>query len=356
VPLPHSLLNLLNVGRASQRPNHFLVLSLVVLSLGVALALHRRAPRTILAVGLLLVAFDCLPPLPWPVITAAPPAWLSALQRLPEGAVVELPFLPREIHYQLSQLWHGRPIAGGYVSRVPPDPFPALPALKGLTDKTQPTLVGGDDATQLRSALGAACAQALIVHDHPDLPGDLDDVRSRLAMLMPEAKLIVDGNPLVYAVPPLEPVPLLLPQDGWYAVEQAEDRRWQWTRPDSTVLVANPLAVPVQIRFDIELQGMMADHTVNISAGSQQLWEGQLQGGPNRLNPVIALAPYEQRVLRLRSKPFPEEGGKRALGVPVLRFRAEIIQPSNSAADCPAAPTLQPALRSDRLQDIGASR
>jgi len=100
----------------------------------------------------------------------------------------------------------------------------------------------------------------------------------------------------------------------------------------------------------------MADHTLNISAGSQQLWEGQLQGGPNRLNPVITLAPYEQRVLRLRSKPFPEEGGKRGLGVPVLRFRAEIVQPADPSAGCPAAPTLQPALRSERIQDIGASR
>lgn len=340
IPLPHSLLNLTGAGKGSHRPGHFLVLTVVVLCLGVALALKDRSLRMVLAVGGVLFVLDCLPPVPWPVIQASPPPWLQVLGQVPAGSLVEVPFQHREVDYQLAQLWHGRPITGGYTSRTPPDPVMELPILNQLTGLQPPTIVGGDEAQQLRAALGGLCAGGLVIHSDPTnrdaVP--LESIRQNVAAWLPEATLVYTDDPLVYALPLLPPEPLLLPDEGWYRLEQEGVRRWQWTEPQATVVLINPLAARLTVRLSFELKAAREKQMVHVRLDDTLLWRGQLGVAPIARTYRLGLVPGQVSRIHFDTEPVPEEGaGDRMLGLVFTELRVGTDGGIARADACPAA-------------------
>jgi hypothetical protein len=346
--MPHSLLNLTDAGKGSHRPGHFLVMTVVVLTLGVALALQQRRTKTVLAVGGLIFVLDCLPPLPWPVITIAPPPWQAALEELPPGALVQVPFLPREIDYQVAQFWHGRPITGGYVSRTPPDPVRSLPVLNRIMGNDPATIIGGTESEQLRAALGGLCARALLIHSDPRHTDDppLPEVRQHMAALLPEARLLYDGDPLVYALPPLQPVPLLLPGEGWYHRERDGQRRWQWTQPRASLLLVNPLDVPFTFWLHYEMKAASDNQSTQIAMDGALLWQGQVGRAPTRRSYLLRLEPHEQSTITFATEAAAEQGSssERTLGLVFTSLYAEPVVTSHLQRACPPVPPLAPAL------------
>ncbi|CAA9309207.1 MAG: hypothetical protein AVDCRST_MAG93-5111, partial [uncultured Chloroflexia bacterium] len=345
IPLPHRLLNLSSVGQASQRPNHFFVFSIAVLTLGVALALRHQRKRTMLLVGLGMFAVDCVPPLPWPTIVGVPPNWLETLNTVPNSALIELPIRSREIDYQFSQLWHGRPITGGYVSRNPADPIIGLPIFQRLSGEASPTVLGGDEREQLLAAIGASCSQLLLVHGDRQPVVPLAATKQMIETLVPEAQQLGGPDPLIYRVQ-AEPQPLLLPGRGWYDLEYDAERRWQWTAPEATFDVVNPLPLPVTVQLRMALEGVGEDRLVQLATERESLWRERLVDGLRHRLVFARLDAHERRTLHLRSEPLQETtGSQRVLGVVVRQITATIVQPQDLAHACPTSDPLPPALR-----------
>jgi hypothetical protein len=352
IPMPHSLLNLTDAGRGSNRPAHFLVMTIVVLTLGVALALQQRRTRTVLAVGGLLFVCDSLPPLPWPTLTLAPPGWQQALEEVPPGALVQVPFLPRLIDYQAAQFWHGRPITGGYVSRTPPDPVRDLPALERMMGRAPATIIGGTEAAQLRAALGGLCAQALLIHSDPRRSDEppLSVARQQMDTMLPEARLLYDGDPLVYRLPPLPPMPLLVPGEGWYQREHEGQRRWQWTQPRASLLLVNPLEVSLPIWLHYEAQAASLSQSTQIHLDGALLWQGQI-GHEQQRSYLLRLAPRHTHILTFTTDAVaeaaaatPNTRSERSLGLVFTRLEARSAASADLDAACRPVPALTPAL------------
>jgi hypothetical protein len=89
---------------------------------------HRR--RLAIASALLVAITIEYLPYPLPVTSRAVPSYVTALEGLPEGAVIDLASNgPQALYYQTV---HGKPIAFGYISRTPTSVDQADMALAGL--------------------------------------------------------------------------------------------------------------------------------------------------------------------------------------------------------------------------------
>ena len=85
------------------------------------------------------------------------PAYLSALNNLPEGAVIDLPMGRHNAKYYMAmQRFHGRPMAEGMIPRTPPtayDYFDANPVLSRLYKLSRGNTVDAIDEVEWRAAL-----------------------------------------------------------------------------------------------------------------------------------------------------------------------------------------------------------
>jgi hypothetical protein len=137
VTLPFGLLDYVPILNTVRVANRFLVPAMLCLSVlaamgGAAVAGAMRGPRlartALWAIGAVLV-LDYLW-VPYPLREIPRPAYLDALARLPAGAVLDIPTGsgPRAALDMLAQTRHGRPIAGGYVSKAPPEILETLKA------------------------------------------------------------------------------------------------------------------------------------------------------------------------------------------------------------------------------------
>jgi len=130
--LPFALLDEVPVLNTVRVANRFLVPAMLAVSMlaamgSAAVLAHLpggpRRKRVAAAVFAALIAFDYLW-LPYPLRSIPEPAWLPELAKLPPGlAVLDIPsgVGPRAAEDMFLQTRHGRPIAGGYVSRTPPE-------------------------------------------------------------------------------------------------------------------------------------------------------------------------------------------------------------------------------------------
>jgi len=143
IPLPAAVFQLLPVFkwfRASGRLTVMVMLALSALAgYGSALLIRRLGHKRWLAFpasGVLTVLFCVLVlfefwVVPFPTTTAAVPQYYSRLAVEPgEFGIVELPFLPYRAERQYHQTIHGKPLAYGYLSRVPEEGFAYIDSLQ----------------------------------------------------------------------------------------------------------------------------------------------------------------------------------------------------------------------------------
>jgi hypothetical protein len=141
VPLPYDALRHVppfQMARDPQRLAVFAVWALVILAaLGLTAGAGAVARRTrpafgaaLAAVALAWWAAEGYWPQPRPVAYAPPPE----LRGLPPGAVANLPLNLRDGYAMFLQVFHGRPIVTGYVSRASPEQYTHVERLQAVLD------------------------------------------------------------------------------------------------------------------------------------------------------------------------------------------------------------------------------
>lgn len=244
LPLPYALLDALGPFRNSTRPNYFIAVLTLPLSVLVALGIQalpetmrgrwffaegrcRSAPpRTLALVAAALLVFELWPhPLPLLPLAVSPAA--TALRAdLAAGAVLELPPRTNDSRAMLNQLCHGRPLAGGYLARTPDyPPVNAASALRRLwlADPGQPDIFAHDPAGEL-ATLGVR-----FVALNTDQMSGARVGRLRALLDAPGIARVGAGAPEVYAVDPAAARPAVRPGAGWHAPERDGARVWRWT-------------------------------------------------------------------------------------------------------------------------------
>jgi hypothetical protein len=171
LPLPQGVLSLLPIVGNARIPGRGLVVVMLALAMISASALSRmRRSVGISALAIVLVAFDFCQS-PFPMTDVVPSALDLALQKMPQGIVLPIPFGVRDGLGQiglssdrevLAQITHHHPIAGGFVARIPPaahDQYWRVPTLRSLLELSTPE----GDAPVAQRASGTWSAQEL--HD-----------------------------------------------------------------------------------------------------------------------------------------------------------------------------------------------
>ncbi len=176
VPMPYLLLYKLPLFSIMRTPARLMMLTTLALGVLVAFALSRlvatpsipnarpfrlprRWPLAVSATAPLLILFEFLS-LPFPTV---PPGWnvpiYAQIAKEPGNfALLELPIRPFG-DYMAYQTIHGKPIIGGYLSRLPPYPLlDEVPALKYLQDTTA---LGDPVMTQITGGKGVLALQQL---------------------------------------------------------------------------------------------------------------------------------------------------------------------------------------------------
>ena len=89
---------------------------------------HSRRNFALLVLAVIMLFYDTSI-IPIPLRLSPRPAYLSALNNLPEGAVIDLPMGRHYSKYYMSmQRFHGRPIVEGMLPRTPPDAYDYISA------------------------------------------------------------------------------------------------------------------------------------------------------------------------------------------------------------------------------------
>ncbi len=143
IPLPAAIFQLLPLFRSFRAASRLVIIVMLALAAlaahGTASLLRRLQDRrwlclpahlicTILLCSLVLFEF-CV--VPFPTTTTIAPEFYLRLHNEPgEFGIVELPFLPFFAQRQYHQTIHGKPLAYGYLSRVPEDGFAHIDLLE----------------------------------------------------------------------------------------------------------------------------------------------------------------------------------------------------------------------------------
>ncbi len=276
IPLPYALLAGLPGIRTSHRPNHILLIGMLLLAVlaayGVAELVRRfTRMRWSLAGGLVAAALfldgwaGVLPLYALPI----PAGYTRALPR-GDGAILPIPVNLNVARGE--QLWyqtaHGRPIIGGYTGREPAYPIgkyaPGIRELRyGRFDAGDIVTPGWPDAPRaMLAALGIR-----YVAFHPDLMKDSITRQRALIAQIGLKPSYSDPRLELYPVPPNEhPQIIGYLGDGWGGLERQDQRRWRWLGDGPGELyLYNPHGEAHSVIIDLQLEAFQQDRPLAIS-------------------------------------------------------------------------------------------
>jgi hypothetical protein len=323
LPLPYALLANLPVVRLTRQPDRFNVLVTIALAMLAAhgaaalvgwLGDRRRWGGAAIAALAALVLLDYLPA---PIETRAPevPAFLAALPHTDDGALLEFPFhddLPyRDAERMLFQTVHGRPISGGYHSRLYPQPQLGLPALRDLRAGT----LGSDIAAEpggWPAALRTVGYRYIIGYKQRPLgplglrPADEAPFRSLVEAGLGVAGPTYEDDWLIaYAVPPADPAPAVEIRAGWGPVERPPGAApYRWLAESAELGLFAPEAGPHLLSFNTQPAGGPRSLRLDLPGGPVEI---ALPAGQRRYRLLINL-PKGKTIIRLRSVEPPTSG------------------------------------------------
>ncbi len=253
IPLPYRLLAGLPGIRASHRPNHIVLLSILLVALLAAygaMALFQRWPRQQSGLtGALILAVLLVDgwAVPMPMFSRSIPPGYAHLPE-PDGGLLPIP-----IHLNLSRsenLWyqtvHHWPIIGGFIGREPPYPTgrytPGVRELRyGRRDQDDILNPGWPELA--REALAANRIRYVLYH-----PDTMGSSLPTMRVLMDELgfePIYADDRLEIYPVPEVaHPRPLVYLGDGWGSVEQDAAQRWRWMGQQAELRLINPFDEP----------------------------------------------------------------------------------------------------------------
>lgn len=346
LPLPFLLLDLAAPFRNASRPSLFVALALLPLGLlaglglqlllaphmvGSAITARSSAPRRAFATLLIAAVIAEYLVAPWTLTPiTSDPRYASLLQADPTpGALLELPLRTNVSQPMLNQLCHGRPLAGGYLARIPIyAPAQHVSALYAVWHRhaLDPDIFVPDLAADL-----AALGIRYVTLDRAGLdPGEAALLREQLSG--PGLTLIDSATNLdFFAVEPAAARPALYPRvEDWERPEDDGRRRWRWMADEARLGLLAPWSAPLIARF--EATAFAEARPLELQLGSTTIATSSIPVGAYRS--VQLLIPPGEHVLTLRSSAaLAPEGRRVSLAVGSLAVRPTL-------AGAPAGPRL----------------
>jgi len=322
IPLPFRLLDTFGPFQNSSRPNRFIAIMMLPVSVlagyGVQALRTRWADRQPALAGLiggvllveLLVA-------PWPIMPIQVDPLYGALNGYNEpGAVVELPPRNDDSQYMLNQLCHGRPLAGGYLARTPAYPLVSYDStLRRLWygETPSPDIFQVDPANEL-DRLGIRFVVLNLEH----LSGSAAQ-RLRRQLTAPGIIRYGGSDELeIYRVDAAAPRPVLLPTTGWYPAETDGQQTWRWIGDTARMQVRARSRSLVSLT--LTLTGYESPRPLRISRKGVPLLETTVPAAPETTTIRLAfVVPAGVNELQLESDALPAPDG-RQLSVSVMRL------------------------------------
>jgi hypothetical protein len=300
VPLPYGLLLQLPGIDIARRPSHFAVLSILLLALlaayGARWLLERVGARgrpLILALILALIGFEYLPQ-PLPLLRPDVHPFYAAVAGR-DGALLDLPPKIESSDPLLAQMVHGRPIAGGYVARAPLYPFvDNVPGVRNLwhAQPAGPDILNNDPHDGL-VALQTYDFRYVVIH-WDRLEVDREQMQTVVDETLGDTPpIFADEQVSFYEIPGVPPRPFAYLGEGWYELEQSQDRRWRWIGETAVIHLVNPLTETLSAAVQVEWQSYLRPRAVDTYLDQRRLGQVQVLGFASRPEFRLVLSPGE---------------------------------------------------------------
>ena len=307
LPGLYALLNSVSVYKNATRPGMFLYFAWIPLTFVLAAALQRVTiwfPR-LAVVLLVLLVVDFWPPV-WGTVRHTPSIVVSLIPKdEPAGAVLEIPASMDEGQGLLDQMCHGRPLAAGYLARVPD--FYVTP-MHGVVSPPQETID--------------------VIPSHP--LREMGNIGVRYLVVHSDAPYFVLANLIAWEVPLLAkverervfrvPVPTeasLVAAKNWWDSEDNGTQRWRWSQAESRLIILSERPKVVRIAMTMS---SIAPVTAQWRLNGTDVFAHDVPAQPQMMSRVVSL-PIVAGVnyLDVRSATTTDEYG-RAVGIAFTRL------------------------------------
>jgi hypothetical protein len=332
IPLPYALIENLPGVSLARKPNHAILYVLLCATVVAALLgerllrAHWRYAHAAIVLATLVAAVEMLPPR-WQVFPPPPDsAFFAQLAAMP--AKEGLLNLPRDNHtsiYTRQQIAHQWPIVGGTISRKPFDwvsrYVPGVRQLSRAEPDPEDVLDPAPEAIA-PVALDAYGLRYVLVQRWLLPPQELARVESLLQdWLGPEARVFQDANYDAYAVPrQAEAPPFAYLREGWYGVEEQDDRRWRWTEGRAELTLVNPRARDLPLTLTLEAEAPAEATPLRLTLDGQPVAELTVPRRRTSFNLRLLLPPGDHLLLLETPATLSQEPSPRPLGVAVTRI------------------------------------
>ncbi|MCX7859271.1 MAG: DUF2079 domain-containing protein [Chloroflexus sp.] len=263
--LPFGLISHLPGVQVGQRPNHFVVVAAVHLSVlaaaGIDTMLRWQVQQSVRA-SIVIVTLIIVDLLPMPVSGAEmqlSPAYKQILRG--SGAIFEVPFQMDSAAPLLAQITHQRPIMGGYLARTPDYPFVNSDGVYTLwTGRIRNTILSDDWLQALVEVMQAQQIEYVIAHYallSPSQRTIVDRLSERLEIVYQDRETV-----LYRLTDAMKPRVTFAFDRGWHELERdSTGQRWQWMARESTTYLFNGHREPRLSLLTINLMaGMPQQH------------------------------------------------------------------------------------------------
>lgn len=326
IPMPYALLRGLPGIRTSHRPNHMVLITIMVTALLAGAALRRilagrRRPGLLVAGLLAAVALIDGWAGPPPLFSRpVPRPYLS--MPAPDGALLPVP-----LHLNFSnsenlwyQTFHHWPVIGGFSGREPPYPIgryaPGIKEMRfGAYTADDILTPGWPDLA--RETLAAYDIRYVMFHK-PAM-GSTVQLMSDIAAAMGLQPTYSDDLIAVYPVPPVaRPRPLAYLGAGWGDVERQGQRRWRWMSESAQLYLLNPTGAPRPVTLALDAEAFEHDRTLTMRLDGSSPFTIDISRERARRNLHLILPPGEHVLYLGAPADSPPGQPERRLSIAVL--------------------------------------
>ena len=276
MPGLYALLNLVSVYKNASRPVKFLYYAWIPLILLVAVALQRITIRHRVWAGMIMVLL-CIDfhPVETKLLQLKPSLAASHIPKDgPAGSVMEVPARMDDGRGLIDQMCHGRPIASGYLARVPD--FYVTP-IHGVA--TAPSAIMDVIPTFPLREMGNLGVSYLVVHS--DAPYYvLDNLTKWNVPLVAK----VQGE-RVFRIPPPDEAALVA-DNNWWEGEYNDSTRWRWSKAESRLIILSNRAKIIRIAMTMS---SMSAVTAHWRLNGVDFYTSDIPAQPHTISQIVSL-------------------------------------------------------------------